>query len=522
MKQIKIIAAFAFAISAFQMQAQVTPTWADNVACILYTRCTSCHNPNGAAPFSLMTYTDAFNFAEDIDSSVQAKRMPPWPPNHSYQTYAHERVLTQDEIDIIDQWVAAGSPQGNAANAPTPPVYSGISQMPNPDLNTKMPTYQIPPITSDLYRCFVIPNVTSIDKFISGMEVLPGNRNIVHHVLVFQDQGNTVINLDNADTLPGYTSFGGIGSNTAELIGLWAPGAQPYFLPQAMGIKLKANSHIILQIHYPLGTSGQYDSTQVNFKYSTTPFTRQVNIDPILNHDDLNEGFLYIPADSVRTFTCDYTVPIDVTVLSVAPHMHLVGTEISARGVTPLNDTLKLIDIPKWDFHWQGAYDFRQPVKVPSGTTLHSRAFYDNTANNLNNPNTPPKAVYLGENTTNEMMLIYFFYTYYLPGDENIVVDTNMTVQSYNGCNFSLGGTEAWMQQQYSVAPNPATNSITVIPGWQQNYEVRIQDMLGKTVKTISAMSGATNVDINDLAPGMYNAQLFANNKLYNTKFVKQ
>lgn len=98
MKQIKIIAAFAFAISAFQMQAQVTPTWADNVACILYTRCTSCHNPNGAAPFSLMTYTDAFNFAEDIDSSVQAKPMPPWRPNHSYQTYAHERVLTQTKL----------------------------------------------------------------------------------------------------------------------------------------------------------------------------------------------------------------------------------------------------------------------------------------------------------------------------------------------------------------------------------------------------------------------------------------
>lgn len=516
----KLFFLFSLMTGSMLANAQVA-TWADQAACVIYTRCTGCHNPNGIAKNqSFVDYNDAISYAQEIDSFVQHNIMPPWPPDKNYQTYAHEKVLTQEEKDVIHNWVVNGTPQGNMQNAPTPPVYSSTAIITNPDVTAQMQLYQIPPISADLYRCFVIQNVNAVDKFISGLEVIPGNRNIVHHVLVYADQGNTVVNLDNADPAPGYSAFGGIGSNTAELLGVWAPGGEANFFPSGMGIKLMANSHIILQVHYPVGTSGQWDSTKVNLQWSTSGFTREVAIDPILNHGNLNEGFLYIPADSIRKFTCNYFVPLNATILACAPHMHLVGTEIRARGITPANDTLKMIDIPKWDFHWQNMYWFRKPMKVPQGTVLHSEAIYNNTSSNPFNPNSPPQPVYLGEATTDEMMLIYFYWTLYFPGDENIIVDTSTSVASYNGCNFSLGGTENWLQSQFAIFPNPASDMVNINVGWSEVYTITVYDVAGRVVRRKENVIGNETLQLIDVGKGCYFVQLTNNANSFKTKLV--
>lgn len=488
-----------------KLQAQ-TATWADNIACILYTRCTGCHNSNGIAPFPLITYNDALAKSTLIKVNVNQGLMPPWPPDPEYQTYAHERVLSQEEIDLINDWVDNGSPQGNLANAPSAPVYTGAAQITSPDLSVIMQTYTVPVIASDLYRCFVIQNVTSVDKFITAMEVLPGNSNIVHHVLVYADTAQTCINLDLLDPDPGYTSFGGIGSNSASLVGAWVPGTQPYYLPANMGIQLKANSHIILQVHYPLGSSGETDSTRINMVLTTNLATRNVFIVPILNHSTtLVNGPLFIPADSVKTFYEQFTVPFPVTVLSVAPHMHLIGTSFLSYGVTAIGDTIKLIDIPEWDFHWQGAYFFRQPIKIPAGTTLYAEAVYDNTLNNPHNPSNPPIDVSLGEATTDEMMLEYFYFLLYQNGDENIVVDTSTTVQTYNNCDFSLGVINPpGVNNQLTVYPNPANDVINVLLPAAQVFDVLIADVAGKTVLEFENINGGLEIKTISLEQGSY------------------
>lgn len=483
-----------------------TVTWADNIACIMYSHCTSCHNPDGIAPFSLMTYNEVVNSSFSVVSAVNNGRMPPWPPDKNYQTYAHERVLSDQQKQLINDWVNGGFAQGNLSNAPVPPVYNGTAEIANPDLSVIMPVYTIPAGSSDLYRCFVLPTNTTVDQFITGLEVIPGNRSIVHHVLVFQDTSNTPDILDANDPGPGYTSFGDVGSSTARQIGAWVPGSRPNYMPAGMGIKLDAGAKIVIQVHYPAGSSLMEDSTRINLLLTSNPATRNVFIAPVLNHSSsLINGPLFIPADSIRTFYGMQQSPLAVTILSVGPHMHLIGTEITSYAVTPAQDTIPFIHIPKWNFHWQGDYHFRQPLKIPVLSTLHSIAKYDNTVNNPFQPVFPPQDVSLGESTTDEMMLIYFAFLPYQAGDENIVVDTSSIPATYNNCNF-ITSVEENKNNTYTLPlyPNPA--SVAFIADLPSGYKgsVEMFDYTGKLVWRKDDINGDYSFDVSGLTEGIY------------------
>ncbi len=402
--------------------------WAEDVAPILYNRCASCHHSGGLAPFPLITYNEAVAYAASIAHDVSNRIMPPWPPDPHYARLAHERLLSNSEISTLLSWVNGNTPQGNVSAAPTPPMYNSNSQIGTADLTVTIPTYTSTATSTDMYRCFVMPTNVAANKFITTMEVIPGNGAIVHHVLVYYDTSSVAYQLDAADPGPGYTNFGGSGSSTARLIGAWVPGSMPMYYPSGFGMQLPANAHIILQIHYPQGSNGQADSTKVNFKLSTATL-RPLFMDAVLSHGtNMTNGPLIIPANTTKTFYERYVVPVDVSVLNVAPHMHLIGRSMKVYAIKTGNDTLGLIDIPEWDFHWQGSYDFRKMLHFPVGTVLEAEAFYDNTTANPENPSNPPQLVYAGEGTTDEMMLSFFTYTAYFPGDENIVIDNSPLV----------------------------------------------------------------------------------------------
>ncbi|MCF8256912.1 MAG: T9SS type A sorting domain-containing protein [Flavobacteriales bacterium] len=482
-------------------QAQ-TATWNDNIACIVYTRCTGCHNDGGIAPFSLMTYGDAAAAAFGIQQAVNSGNMPPWPPDPTYRSFAHERVLTPQEIDLINNWVNNGMPEGNGV-APMAPVYTTNEEITSPDLVITMPNFTVSTIGNDVYQCFVIPSGLLQDRYIKEIEVVPGNREAVHHVLLYQDVSTTPAALDAAAPGPGYTSFGGTGSNTSVLIGGWVPGQSKKVYPGSMGVKIPAGASIVMQVHYPTTANGQQDQTKVNIRY-TSGTVREVSIAPPLHHAALNEGALIIPADQTRTFTANYLVPaVNITLLDVAAHMHLLGKSIRAWAVTPLGVTIPLIDIPDWDFHWQGFYDFRQPVKIPAGSMLYSTATYDNTTSNPNNPNNPPQLVTVGEATTDEMMLVYFSYTVHYPGDENIVIDTSTTVQTYNNCDFNVVGVaDSPALKTLSTYPNPTVGSVRFSLPEGMEGMVRVTDITGRTVMTQRLSDH--EVDLSGLVNGLY------------------
>lgn len=489
-------------------------TWSNSTANILYTHCTSCHHDGGIAPFSLMTFTDALQNSSDIEDVILSNEMPPWPPDAQYSRFAHERLLTsQERTDILD-WISQGALSGDTTLAPIAPTYSGIAEISNPDLVSKMPTYTVNTAT-DLYRCFVIPSGIGVNQYITQIEALPGDRSIVHHILVFEDSSSTPAQLDAADPGPGYTNFGGTGSNTSKLIGVWVPGQTSTPLPAGMGIKLTANTNIIIQIHYPGGTIGKTDSTEIRFKLTTTPL-REISIDPPLNHFQLDNGPLFIPANTTKTFTAHYQVPIDISVLAVGPHMHNIGRSITSFGVTPSQDTIPFIHIPHWDFHWQGTYSFRRVLHIPAGTILYSSAFYDNTSANHHNPNIPPQDVFLGEATTDEMMLVYFAYTYYLPGDENIIQDSTILTSTDEVLFDDIVSTP----QLYAPYPNPSKDytNIHFLLAKKETVKISIYDINGKMVWIENNLAEknagyhTVMVPLNGFANGLYTISLETEN----------
>lgn len=482
------------------------PDWTNNISCILYSHCTSCHNPNGIAPFSLLTYSDALANATEMKNQVQSKKMPPFLADANYQQYAHQKTLTQYEIDQISDWVDNGALPGDTTLAMPAPSYSSGAIIQNPDFSSSIGTYNIPVLNNDEYRCFVISNPSATDEYITAFEVIPGNRAAVHHVLIFSDNTNIPVQLDLADPDPGYLNFGGTGSAASQLIGGFVPGSDPYYLPPNMGMFVPAGSRIIIQIHYPISSSGLTDSTRVNFTFSPTA-VRTAYDAAVLDHlATIVDGPLYIPANTVKTFHEQYTVPVDVSVLSVAPHAHLVCTSMSSYAVKPNGDTIHFETIPHWDFHWQGAYYFQKPLHLPAGTVLYGEATYDNTINNPENPNDPPQDVSLGESTTDEMMLFYFVYTAYFPGDENTVIDTSGHIPHYLNClSLTSIDEDGLMNGGLDIFPNPASNKLIVTDKQLKIKSMSIYDMTGRQLINFEKISRSEiEVDIHEMKVGIY------------------
>ncbi len=516
MKKFLLFILFAGSLS---LNAQ-TYTWAENTACIFYTHCTECHFPGGPGPFSLIDYASAFSARFAIKQAILDDYMPPWSPNENYQTYAHERLLLQEEKDIIIGWVDQGGLQGNIANAPTPPSYTaGGSQLPSIDFTGGIGNYTNA-ATIDDYRCFYIPTHLGVDKYIESVEFIPGNRQIVHHTLVYYETDtNALISLDNGDPGPGWTNFGGTGVSGSKLIQTWIPGSTPLTYPNNMGVKLPANAYIVVQIHYPQGTNGDVDSnSRINLKFASGT-VREVSLAPVLDFilpGQITPWPLHIPPHSTASFVETYTLPSltpfadNYTVLNVQPHMHKVGSSIKVYAVKPGNDTVPLVDLPVWDFKWQGQYTFRQPIILPEGTVLRAEAFYDNTINNINAPN-PNLDVYAGEASDEEMMQVYFSFLYALPGDENIVIDTVAHKPSYMGCNTIGIEDIIGTQFHYTIYPNPTSNWVNVSFEQKQPGDVKLSliDLQGKILAeyvqpSVGIGTFTKTLDVSTIPSGIY------------------
>jgi hypothetical protein len=406
-----------------------SPTWSGDVAKLIYGNCTSCHRTGGIAPFALETYEEVSNMAGWLQQAMEEKRMPPWTPDEDYKHFVHERVMEPAEITTFQQWVAAGMPSGNLNIAPPLPVYPSGSQLGTPDISLSIPQYTVTS-TNDVYRNFELFVGNSAATNATAIEVLPGNPAIVHHVLVFQDSTSNPITTGGA---------GGTGSAASQLIYSYVPGSSPYFTPVGTGFRLAPNTRIILQIHYAPGSNGLTDATTVNFTTNDSPL-RKISVSPVLNHSNMTNGPLVIPANQVKTFNSELTIPGKVTVLYTFPHMHLLGKSIKVWSNSPVTgDTTRLVWIPDWDFHWQDNFIFPNSVILQMGSIISAEAVYDNTDSNPNNPSIPPVNVSAGEGTTDEMFLVFFAYMPFVAGDQNLIVDKRIV--SKGATTFCSGHT---------------------------------------------------------------------------------
>jgi len=472
MKRILLLLSFAFCIT----EATAQTTWSDQAATVFYNNCTQCHNPNGIGPFSLMDYATAYDYRAAIKIAVQNNVMPPWPADSSYQRYFHERLLSQQERDIIFNWVDQDGPSGDLGTAPPPPVYNGEQILPGtPDLTLSMPMYISKAMPgADDYSCFSIPTGLVTDRKIKAIEVIAGNAAIVHHCLIYGDPTGSY----NTDS----TSHTCTGPITGNLIGAYTPGASPtVFLETstfATGMILEAGSNIVFAMHYPAGSYGEFDQTKVNIYFYDEPVAnfRQVSADALIQNWTFN-----IAANTVENVAGDYpNVPVNITLLSVFPHMHLLGKYIESYAVTPANDTIPLVRINNWDFHWQEFYFFKYMQMIPTNSTIYGLGTYDNTTANLDNPNNPPVNVGAGLNTTDEMFLIYFHYMAYQAGDELINVDSINTI-------FLANQELALPDKTITVYPNPFNENVTLTYSLEKNsfVTVYIYDINGRVVEKL-------------------------------------
>jgi hypothetical protein len=508
----RLLLLLCLVLSQTQVLHAQGPTWASDVAPILFDKCAKCHHTGGLAPFSLTTYNDALSQAQGIKYSTQNRIMPPWPPDPAYSELAHPRILSASQIATIAQWVDDGAPEGNPANAPVPPTFSNAPAITNPTITGQIPAFTSTATTADIYQCFVIPTNRATDEYITAVEVIPGNTSIVHHVLVFQDTSGKPAQLDAADPNPGYLNFGGTGSNSSKLIATYVPGSQPNFLPNGMGILLPKGANIVLQIHYPAGSAGGVDSTRFLLR-TTSQTLRSVSTSPILNHTtSLTNGPLTINANQQKTFYAQQLIPAKVTALSVGPHFHLIGRSIKVYA-TKGTDTTKVISIPDWNFSWQGGYYFKRALIIPSGTTVRSETYYDNTASNPYQPSNPPQQVVRGEATTNEMMLVYFSYVTYQAGDENLVFDSTSSTTAIN---------PALVKNSFRAYPNPSSSELTIEldKSVATNAVYRMLDISGRSVQSGNLSGISTRLNVQNLPSGMYTIEVGSANLLQRERVV--
>jgi len=382
--------------------AAAVPTFNHDIAPILYQSCAECHRPGEVAPFSLLTYADASKRASLI-AAVTAKRyMPPWKAEPGYGHFADERRLTDQQITLIGEWARNGAPEGDPKQRPELPKFASGWQAGHPDTVLTVPqSFAIPADGRDVFQCFVVPMNATADEYVKTVEFHPGNTKVVHHALFFLDTTGEARKLDAATPEPGYPCFGGPQVEIAGGLGGWAPGAMPRPLPAGVAQAVKQGSDLIIQIHYHPSGKPELDQSSIGLTFTGKPEkglagmlagSRKIDLAPGGAHQEVTDAL---------------TVPEDVDLIGIAPHAHLLCKDMKVDAKLPGGKVEPLIWIKDWDFNWQGQYRYAEPVHLPKGTRIEMHYIYDNSADNPHNPSNPPKRVTFGEQTTNEMALVF-------------------------------------------------------------------------------------------------------------------
>ena len=397
-------AAWGQRVPARARSAHAAVTFSDQIVRIFQNHCQTCHRPGDVGPFSLLSYQDAVSHARQIKTNVRDRRMPPWKPLPGYGEFKDERRLTDADIDLIVRWVDAGVPEGDPQRLPPAVQFSDQWAQGTPDLVLEPELdYTVPAAGNDVYRCFSLPTRLLQSRWVTGFDVRPGNRSVVHHVILYPDPLGVSALKQEGDT-PGYGCFGGPGIPTDSVIGGWAPGIRPQSFPDGVGVRLTPFSRIVMQVHYHPGGSPQRDRTRLGLYFARGPVSNELVYVPLVNTR------FVIPAGAERhTVTASLVMPAirSVKAIFITPHMHLLGREIRVDAFYPDGTRRPMIYINDWDFDWQGFYHYREPVPLPPGTRLELTALYDNSAHNPRNPFDPPRDVRWGEQTTDEMALAF-------------------------------------------------------------------------------------------------------------------
>ena len=392
------------------------PTYWKNAMPILRRECVQCHTAEGIAPFALETYEEAHAVAAAVKYALEERIMPPLPPDPSRALPLDDpRVMSDEDRATLIAWVEADAPEGNAADAPPPDPAAEV--LPPPDITLDIGADYTPTegLTDD-YRCFDINPGFRVDTEITMMDLVQTNRRTFHHGIMYlapPSEVAAVRGLDRADPRPGYECFGGPGFSGDEWVVAEAAEGVPRPYPDGTAKVIPAGSHFILQIHYNTLNGNGPDRTEVNIWTPNLP-VRKKPVDLRL----VNPVFFISPGVKEHTSTATASI-VDGPLMQYrqAPpgrihqvwgHMHYLGSGFTLDLQRADGSTQRLLDIPRWDFNWQGVYNLATPIDIEPGDTIHMACAWDNSPENqplIGGVRQTPRLVTWGEGTLDEMCL---------------------------------------------------------------------------------------------------------------------
>lgn len=422
-------------------------TFTEHIAPLLYEQCSNCHRDGGAAHFSLVTYNEAKTYASSMAYMTRERLMPPWPADPHYTEFVGQRVLTEKQIKLFQKWVKDGSVEGPLAAMPKLPQYPYGSMIGDPDLRLPVEPILLPANSSDHFLLVKVPYNLPKETYVRVIEFMPGRNNVVHHV------NGDMVRYDfdkKANVFSGALSANMVEDTTIKLayekLGLpnddgsypvlqksvvnYLPGVTAQSYPEGIGgfVLPRKGAFLLNDIHYGFTKKQTWDSSFINVFFSKVPPNRPLKEFQLgtLGVSPVEPNMVMMPNTEKKVWS-KYIVPEDISILTINPHMHLLGKSFKAYALAPNGDTIRLISIPKWDFNWQYFYTFKKMVKVPAGSVMVAEGVYDNTTKNLNNPFNPPQII-TDQNgsmkATDEMFQFIVSYVPYQKGDEHISLET--------------------------------------------------------------------------------------------------
>jgi hypothetical protein len=400
------------------------PTFADDVAPILFKNCATCHHEGGMAPFTVLEYDTVAAHADEIRAAVAKGQMPPWHAEGPHGTFTNDRRLSDDEKQLIVRWIDAGLARGDLSHVPPKPDYSAKWAIGTPDAIVSMQEeFAVPAAGTIDYQYFQIPTNFAGDRWVEAIEIAPGARELVHHVLVYALAPQTApaprpagappappVLVRNkaqaiADSPPRADSLHAEPKQLGVLIGTYVPGTSTIVFPKGTALRLAAGTVLTLQMHYTAHGHAMNDRTSVGFRFAKQKPDEQIYASYFVN------GAFTIPAGAL-----DVPVPAELSagvpkrVWGLKPHTHLRGVRWQYTLDQPDGSSRIVLDVPHYDFNWQTYYMFAMPLEMPAGAVLRSTAWYDNSAANKYNPD-PTVDVHWGDQTWEEMQFTGILYS---------------------------------------------------------------------------------------------------------------
>ena len=372
----------AFGAANVDVEIPERPTYSRDVASILNEKCVRCHRPGQGAPMTLGAYEEVRPWVKSIARNVEAGIMPPWHVVASVGPFRGDRSLADWQKTTLLRWIAQGSPEGDPADLPESPSFPETEwRLGEPDFVVTLPEVTVPAGGPDVFENLTGKVMLPEDRWISAVEILPGNPKVVHHVLTFQVKGF------NVDPEQGW-------------LGAWAAGSEPMVFPEGSARQITKGSNIIGDMHYHPVETEEKDITRVGFHFVDEAAVEK----ELVNLWVMNTGFEIPPGDANHEVRSTYRFVQSGKIHSFAPHMHYRGKDFSYTATYPDGRQELLLAVEDYDFNWQTLYTLEEPLSIPEGTVIECVAHFDNSAGNPDNPD-PTISVTFGDESYDEMMI---------------------------------------------------------------------------------------------------------------------